>query len=187
MGEVLLREFIDLTKRLTNRGVAYAIISLIVERGDIVIVVPNDDDKELLSILLEDIKSNFDLRISPTSDIKLANFEIITVEEYLKSWKQYSGKRLIFVIEDKNLISPPLDHLERIIEETLVSRSRDPIRRLAVRISDILMPLDIAKDYYEQYKQGKIDEKKLISLIQSRFPSKDDAHFALELLKTFYK
>lgn len=182
-----MREFLDLTRRLTNRGVAYAIVSLIVERGDIIIIAPSENDKELLSILLDEIKSNFDLRISPTSDIKLANFEVITIDEYLRNWKQYSGKRLIFVIEDKNLISPPLDHLERIIEETLVSRARDPIRRLAVRISDILMPLDIAKDYYEQYKEGKIDEKKLISLIQSRFPSKDDAQFAFELLKTFYK
>jgi len=182
-----LKEFLDLTKRLTNRGVAYAIISLIVERGDIIIVTPSEDDKELLSILLEDIKNNFDLRISPTSELKLANFEVITIDEYLKNWKRYAGKRLIFILEDKNLISPPLDHLERIVEETLVSRSRDPIRRLAVRISDILIPLDVARDYYEQYKEGKIDEKKLISLMQSRFPSKDDAQFALELLKTFYK
>lgn len=182
-----LREFLEFTRRLTNRGVAYAIISLIVERGEITIIAPSEEDKELLSILLEDIKNNFDLRISPTSDIKLANFEVITLDEYYKNWKQYSGRRLIFVFEDKNLICPPLDYLERIVEETLVSRSRDPIRRLAVRISDILMPLEVAKDYYEQFKQGKINEKKLVSLIESRFPSKEDAHFALELLKAFFK
>ncbi len=182
-----MREFLELTRRLTNRGVAYAIISLIVERGDIIIVAPSKEDKEMLSILLEDIKSHFDLRVSPTSDLKLANFEVITLDEYLKNWKKYAGKRLVFVFEDKNIICPPLDYLERIVEETLVSRTRDPIRRLAVRISDILMPLDVAKDYYEQYKQGKIDEKKLITLIESRFPSKDDVHFAVELLKSFYK
>ena len=93
-----MKEFLDLTKRLTNRGVAYAIISLIVERGDIIIVTPSEDDKELLSILLEDIKNNFDLRISPTSELKLANFEVITIDEYLKNWKRYAGKRLIFIL-----------------------------------------------------------------------------------------
>lgn len=182
-----MHEFAELVRKLGARGIGYAILSMIVEREPIVVVVQDDTDKELISILLDEIKSHFELRRSPTSDIKLANFEVITKEEYFKHWKEFAGKRLIFVVDDRNLICPALDYLERIIEEVILSKARDPIGRLAIRLGDVLSPLEVAKDYYEQFKQGKIDAKKLHSMLESRFPKKDDAYLALEILKTLYR
>jgi len=181
-----MQNFLASVQKLGFRGLAYAILSLIIEKDSIVVIVPDKTDKELISILLDDIRSRYELRSSPTSDIKLANFEVITRDEYFKHWKKYAGKRLIFVAEDKNIICPALDYIEKIIEETMLSKPRDPLRIIVIRIGDILSPLDVAKEYYMEYKQGRIDAKKFHSLIKSRLPKKEDASLALELLKIFY-
>jgi len=168
------------------RGLGYAIFSMIVEKEPIVIITDDSATSEQISILLEEIRDQYELRRSPTSEFKLANFEIITREEYYKRWKELAGKRLIFINEDKYIYCPGLDLLERIIEEIILSKARDPIGRIAIRITDVLSSLEIAKDYYLQYKEGKIDAKKLYSLLEARFPKKEDAHLALEIIRSFY-
>jgi len=174
-----------LVDRYTYRGIGYAIFSIIVEREPVVVIVDDDQAKELFSILLEDIWDNYERRKTPTSDIKLANFDVITKEEYFKKWKEYAGKRLVFVYDDRYLFCPGLDILERIVEDIVVSKTRDPIGRLVVRIVDILTSLELARDYYKDFKAGKIDSKKLISTLEKRFPKKDDAHLLIEILRSF--
>jgi len=168
------------------RGLGYAIFSMIVEREPLVIIVNNDEDIELLTFILEEVRDRYEIRKTPTSKYKLANFEIIKKEDYYKNWRAFSGKRLIFIEEDKNLFCPGLDLLERIIEEVVLSKTRDPIGRIAMRVSDVLTSLELAKDYYMQYLEKKIDEKKLMSLLQARFPKKEEADLILEIIKSLF-
>jgi len=182
----VLATYLELIQKRGPRALAYAVFSLIAEKEPLVIIVENDDEKQMYEDILEEVVETFEMRKPPSSDIKLAPYEVITKEEYYLNWKKMGGKRLIFTEEDKNLICPGLDHLEKIVNELITGKSRDPVSRLAIRISDILACLEVAKDYFLDYKEGKISEKDFMSLIKSRFPKVEDAEFARAILKTLY-
>ena len=170
-------------EEIGSRSLAYGIFSLIAEHNEIVVITPNQEIAENISMILEDIISAIDMRLPPSSELSFPSFNIRTLDEYKREWQKYIGKRLIFIEEDRNFIAPIIDHLEFMITEMIESKSRDPIRRIAVRISDIFSSIETARYHYKSVKEGKMDEKEFNSLLTAKFPRKLDAKFALEVLK----
>jgi len=176
----------DIVNHYGSRGLGYAIYSMIVEKEPLVIIIDKKEFLEPFTILLEEIHDRYEIRKPPTSEVKLAPFEIVTREEYFKRWREFAGKRLIFIKEDKNIICPGLDLLEKILDEIFLSGSKDPVMRIAIRITDILSSIEIAKEYYREFKKGSMSVKKFYSLLEKRFPKRDDAHLLVEILRSFY-
>jgi len=198
-----MMSFFNVIAELQPRGLGYAILSLIVEDTDIVyIIVDNEEEKEILSEILLELKDQFEARRSFSSAISLRDFKVLTADEYYEHWEDYAGKRLIFVKQDRNLKSPPLDKLAIFIESMWRVRSRDPIRRIAMHIVDILLALDVAKEHYRYLKEliekemkeedpkrkknlaKEIERKRkeLISMLEKRFSRREDIDLAYELV-----
>ena len=195
--------FFKIISEIQPRGVGYAILSLLIEVVDeVLIIVLDEDQKEVLRDILMELKDQFESRRSETSQLRLRNFQILTEEEYYSKWEEYVGKRLIFVERDRNLISTSLDKLGLFIESMWRVRARDPIRRIALHMADILVALDVAKEHYVKLKElidkemqeqdpkakkkllKEIDKKKreLISMFEKRFSRREDIDLAFDLI-----
>ena len=195
--------FFEVLSQLQPRGVGYAILSLIVEdTDDVYIIVGDEEQKEVLRDLLSEFRDQFERRKSVVSALSLREFHILTEEEYYSRWEDYVGKRLIFVEKDRNMISPSLDKIASFIESMWRARARDPIRRIALHIADILVALDVAKEHYSKLRElmqremeeqdpkqkkkllKEIDRKRkeLISMFEKRFTRKEDIDLAYDLI-----
>ncbi len=195
--------FFKVISELQPRGIGYAMLSIIIEDVDeVYIIVRDEEQKEILNELLEEFRDTFESRKSVISKLTLRNFHILTEQEYYSRWEDYVGKRLIFVERDRNLISTSLDKLSVFIETMWRARARDPIRRIAMHLADILVALDIAKEHYIKLKElinkemveqdpktkkkllKDIDKKRkeLISMLERRFSRREDIDLAFDLI-----
>lgn len=196
--------FFEVISQLQPRGIGYALLSIVIEDTDeVFIIVKDEQQKEVLMDILNEFKDQFESRKSYVSTISLKNFNILTEKEYYSKWEDYVGKRLIFVEKDRNMISTSLDKMALFIETMWRAKARDPIRRIALHIADILVALDVAKEHYlklkeliekemkEQDPKAKkkllkdIDKKRkeLISMFEKRFSRKEDIDLAYDLIE----
>ncbi|MCR8432706.1 MAG: hypothetical protein QXH55_02605 [Candidatus Korarchaeota archaeon] len=192
---------------LHPRGISYAILSLIIENTDIVyLIVDSEEEKEALTEVLLELKDQYELRRCASSTIKLKDFKVVPADSYYMNWEEYSGRRLIFVKQDRNLRSPVLDMLTVFIESMWRVRARDPVKRIAVHIADVLLALDVIKEHYRHLREliememtetdpkkkkelaesVKKKQKELMSMLEARFPRKEDALLAYELAKFLF-
>lgn len=196
--------FFDVISQLQPRGIGYALLSLIVEDVDeVYIIVKDEQQKDVLMDILNEFRDQFESRKSHISTLSLRKFNILTEEEYYSNWEKYVGKRLIFVEKDRNMISTSLDKMALFIEAMWRARARDPIRRIALHIADILVALEVAKEHYlelQKLRKREMEEldpkvkkklskerdkkqKALISMFEKRFSRKEDADLAYDLIK----
>lgn len=196
--------FLDVISELHPRGVSYAILSLIVEDTDAVyIIVDTEKEKEILTEMLLELKDQYEMRRSISSTVRLKDFKVLSAESYYMSWEEYSGKRLIFVKQDRNLRSPILDMLATFIESMWRARARDPVKRIAMHITDVLLAVDVIREHYghlreliemeaketdpkkkkELSKNVEKKQKELISMLEARFSRREDALLAYELTR----
>ncbi len=185
-GVLLLTTYLEIIQKKDPRTLAYALFSIIVEKEHLVIIVEDENERQMYEDIIGEIVETFEMRKPPSSDFKLAPYEIVTKREYYLNWRKFAGKRLIFTDEDKNLICPGIDHLEKIVRELFGGRARDPITKMATRLSDVLTGLEVARSYFLDYKKGKLSEKELLSILRSRFLKQEDLDLAYALLKTLY-
>ncbi len=195
--------FFKVISEVHPRGLGYAILSLIIENTDIVyLIVDTEEEKEVLGEILLELKEQFEARRSFSSSLKLRDFKVLTADEYYSNWEEYAGKRLIFVKLDRNLKSPPLDKLALFIESMWRVRSRDPIRRIALHMVDLLLALDVAKEHYKYLRELMASEakeedpkkkkdllkaidrkrKELISMLEKRFSRREDIDLTYEII-----
>jgi len=92
------------------------------------------------------------------------------------------------------------------IESMWRVRARDPVKRIAVHIADVLLALDVIKEHYRHLREliememtetdpkkkkelaesVKKKQKELMSMLEARFPRKEDALLAYELAKFLF-
>lgn len=196
--------FFEVISQLQPRGIGYALLSLIVEDVDeVYIIVKDEQQKEVLMDILNEFRDQFESRKSYVSTLSLRKFNILTEEEYYSNWENYVDKRLIFVEKDRNMISTSLDKMALFIEAMWRARARDPIRRIALHVADVLVALEVAKEHYLKLREltkkemeeidpkakkkllKEIDKKRkeLISMFEKRFSRKEDVDLAYDLIK----
>ncbi len=139
-------EILQAFNTMKPRGLAYFIVCYALESSKVLyFIVNNNLEKRVIESLLNKIREIIKEHSFPS-------FNILTCEEYYRSWRNLSGEKLIF-LEDKNLVSPCMDFLEKRLKKvtsdlrvSALFSSTDPI---------ILMAETLRKDILTLIKKFK--------------------------------
>jgi len=105
---------------LGSRSLAYLIVSLLFEEKPVVIIHRKENDIcEQLIAFINDLKEDFK-RDKFLEGLKFPkSIDCISYRDYLNNWREYIGHLLIFIEDDKNIISRVIDNFEKLIPKLI--------------------------------------------------------------------
>lgn len=167
-------------KKLDIREIAYAIYSLIINPNEPQYLIVDKEKVEILNELLNVLIGDFYGDSKTGMETIEKPFVVISRDDFEKNWKNYDGKRIVLVEEDKNLKSNAVEALASIIAKAVKNPFPPPEEKVKTTLYNSLTA--IHKIIIEK-KNGAKDDKKLLESIKSSIVFDEQLDFIKEILK----
>ena len=170
----------DALKLFDVRAISYAIYSLIINPNEPqYLIVDTKEKAEILEELLTDLIGDFYGDSKTGMDNIGKPFIVISKDEFEKKWKEFDGKKIVLVEEDKNIRSNAIEALASMITKAIKTPFPPPEEKIK---NTLYNTLTAVHKFILEVNEGK-NEKKVIDSIKSSLVFDEQLDFILEILK----